>query len=69
MEVIVYFWNWITQSVSFGLGLLNQFFNSPVTGPFMQLGIVVFAFGIIFRFILEPVFGNGSSDKAVKKKE
>lgn len=69
MTPIDYFWSWLTTALNFVLNLLNRIFSNSVLTPFFKLLIVVFAFGIIFKFVIIPVFGSGASDKAGKKKK
>lgn len=68
--MISYFWNWITQSVSAALNWLNQLYSGEIMLPFRYLLIGVFAFGIVFSYIILPlIVPKRGSDKVKKKKE
>lgn len=62
------FFTWITQALGAGLGILNEFVNSEVTGAFMKLFLVVFAFTMVMKYVIHPLLASGSSDKVKDSK-
>lgn len=57
------FFQWITQALTAGVNILNEFVNNSVTGDFMKLFLVVFAFTMIMKYVIHPLLASGQSDK------
>lgn len=69
-DVFDFFFAQVGRVLNAGLSILDQFVSSPVTGKFMKLFLVVFAFIMIMKYVIFPLlFDSGSSDqvKGTKK--
>lgn len=68
MTLLEQFFSWITQAVQCALDILDGFINNSVTGGFMTLFIVVFAFVMIMKYVIHPLFSGGGSDTVKNSK-
>lgn len=62
------FFSWITQALSAGLNILNEFVNSEITGGFFKLFLVVFAFTMVMKYVINPLIASGKSDQVKDSK-
>lgn len=62
------FFTWISQALSAGLNILNEFVNSEITGGFFKLFLVVFAFTMIMKYVINPLIASGKSDQVKDSK-
>lgn len=58
--MIEQFFGWIAQAITAGVDILGQFVNNSITGDFMKLFLAVFAFVMVWKYVIAPLTHGGS---------